>query len=154
MISLLDDSTDDEMETKKQRTRSSPQKRGRYLNKGRQYNSRRSGGPDNDSNTTNNTQQRRRRSRRLQNKNGNHNDNETIQQPNPIQNPIIINGVDDDLPSNYNQEEVMEIHGSQSPAFMPSAHYNQQQSQNKYDHDHIDHIYSSTVHVLHCYNYK
>ena len=135
VISLLEDSTDDEMEVKKQRrsTSTSTQKRGRYTSKGRQYNSRRSGGPnDIDGNTSNNSQ-RRRRSRRLQNKNGN-NGHETIQQPNPIQNPIIINGVDDDLNGNYD-DDIMEVHGSQSPAFMPSANYNQQQGHNKYASD-------------------
>ena len=132
----MEDSTDDEMEVKKQRrsTSTSTQKRGRYTSKGRQYNSRRSGGTnDIDGNVSNTNSQRRRRSRRLQNKNGN-NGYETIQQPNPIQNPIIINGVDDDLNGNYD-DDIMEVHGSQSPAFMPSANYNQQQGHNKYASD-------------------
>ena len=121
------------MEVKKQRrstsvnsNNSNNSKRGRYGNKARQYNSPRRG--NNNNNNDNNNNGRRRRSRRLANKNGG---DQHIQQPNPIQNPIIINGVDD-IPQDYNHDDVMEIHGSQSPAFMPSAHYNPKQTQTKY----------------------
>merc|ERR1711933_353810 len=120
VISLLDDSTDDEMEIKK------PIQPKRYSNKGRQYNSRR--------NTTNNNN-RRRRSRRIANKNENnikHNNNNNNHNhsttPNVVQNPIIINGCNDDI--SYNDQSIMEVHGSQSPAFMPSVHYNNNQKNN------------------------
>eukprot|EP01083_Nonionella_stella_P203641 742938_1 len=126
VISLLD-STDDEMETKKKDTHKHTR---RYTNKARQYNSKRN------NNHNNNT--RRRRSRRLANK---HIQNLTtspeIITPKTVQNPIIINGcnnIDDDNTNNNNnnnhRNDIMEIHGSLSPAFMPSAQINNNNNNN------------------------
>jgi len=97
VISLLDDSTDDDMEVK--------QTRRRHTNKARPYNSKRT----------------RRRSRRLANKNKK-NENEDIQTPKTVQHPIIINGCNDN-DDEYNAA-VLKVHGSQSPAFMPSVNGN------------------------------
>ena len=97
--------------------------RTRYSNKARQYQSRRRN--NNNNNNNHNLANRRRRSQRLSIK---HIDpEETASHPPSIQTPIIINGCDGpdiQICHAYHPEpNVVEIHGSQSPAFMPSAQY-------------------------------
>eukprot|EP01083_Nonionella_stella_P078685 215461_1 len=100
IISLLD-STDDEMDT--QTSRKSTRN---YNTKARSYNSRR---------------HRVRRSKRIKLMNRKDKDT-TIIAPKTVQNPIIINGCDDDPYDYAANDELHRMHDSQSPTFiMPSA---------------------------------
>ena len=103
-------------------------KKQKYTNKGRQYNSRRNASSSSKHNVT-----KRRRSRRIANKQKhdamNGDDDEDAFTPKSIQNPVIVNGCCDHAnKTEHSEHGMVEVHGSASPAFMPSVNGNNYRS--------------------------